>query len=61
MDARTVERVLEGTATDTPCPAPVYDYPDQDDSYTAACVGNARFNGWYGDGIVDALAAVRRR
>ncbi|HEU5152312.1 MAG TPA: S8 family serine peptidase [Iamia sp.] len=61
MDPRRVERVLEGTATDTPCPAPVYDYPDQDDSYTAACVGTARFNGWYGDGIVDALAAVRSR
>ncbi len=61
MDPRRVERVLEGTATDTPCPAPVYDYPDQPDSYTAACVGSARFNGWYGDGIVDALAAVRAR
>jgi subtilisin family serine protease len=61
LDPRTVERVLEGTATDTPCPAPVYDYPDQPDSFTAACVGDADFNGWYGDGIVDALAAVRSR
>lgn len=61
MDARQVERVLERTATDTACPVAVYDYPDQDDGYTAACVGTARFNGWYGDGIVDALAAVRRR
>jgi subtilisin family serine protease len=60
-DPRMVERVLEGTATDTPCPTPVYDYPDQPDSYTAACVGDADFNGWYGDGIVDALAAVRSR
>jgi subtilisin family serine protease len=60
-DPRTVERVLEGTATDTACPAPVYDYPDQDDSFTAACEGTPRFNGWYGDGIVDALAAVRSR
>lgn len=61
MDPRRVERVLEGTATDTPCPTPVYDYPDQPDSYTAACEGDADFNGWYGDGIVDALAAVRAR
>lgn len=61
MDPRRVERVLEGTATDTPCPVPVYDYPDQPDSYTAACEGTPRFNGWYGDGIVDALAAVRTR
>jgi subtilisin family serine protease len=61
MDPRRVERTLEGSATDTPCPAPVYDYPDQGDAYTAACVGNADFNGWYGDGIVDALAAVRSR
>ena len=59
MDPRRVERTLEGTATDTPCPAPVYDYPDQDATWTAACVGDADFNGWYGDGIVDALAAVR--
>jgi hypothetical protein len=28
--------------------------------YTATCEGTPQFNGFYGDGIVDALAAVRR-
>ncbi len=54
------ERVLERTASETACPAPVYDYPDRPDAYTSNCDGTARFNGWYGHGIVDALAAVRR-
>lgn len=61
LDPRQVERTLLRTASDTACPYPVYDYPDQDDSYTAACVGTKRFNGWYGEGIVDARAAVTQR
>ena len=36
----------------TPAPAP--------EDYTATCEGSPKFNGFYGDGIVDALAAVRR-
>ena len=59
-----VERVLRGTATDTACPAQnPFTYPwsptAPPEDYTATCEGSPRFNGFYGDGIVDALAAVR--
>ena len=59
-----VERVLRGTATDTACPAQnPFTYPWSPTpsavDYTATCEGSPRFNGFYGDGIVDALAAVR--
>ena len=56
-----VERILRATARDTPCPEPrVLDYPDPElgPEYTATCEGNRSLNGFYGDGIVDALAAV---
>ncbi|RSM67660.1 serine protease [Kibdelosporangium aridum] len=54
-----VERVLQGTATKTPCPTPrVLDYPDRDDTYTATCLGGPEFNGFYGAGQVDALQAI---
>jgi subtilisin family serine protease len=55
-----VERVLKRTASDRPCPEQnPFDYPDLDDAYTALCEGDASFNGFYGEGIVDALAAVQ--
>jgi len=60
-----VERVLKRTATDTPCPAqnpltyPWTPGPAPED-YTATCEGSPQFNGFYGEGIVDALAAVGR-
>ena len=54
------ERHLIRSAADHACPVPVYDYPDRDETYTSACEGPARDNGWYGDGVVDALAAVQR-
>jgi subtilisin family serine protease len=62
-DPDLVEQVLERTATDHACPDQnPYDYPDPDlgDDYTALCEGSASSNGFYGEGIVDALAAVRR-
>jgi subtilisin family serine protease len=60
-----VERILKGTATDTACPAQEpFTYPwtpaPAPEDYTATCEGSPRFNGFYGEGIVDALAAVRR-
>ncbi|PRX49944.1 subtilase family protein [Prauserella shujinwangii] len=58
----TTQRVLEGTAAETPCPVPnTVDYLDEgrDESYTATCTGTAEFNGFYGHGMVDANAAVR--
>jgi subtilisin family serine protease len=60
----TVEQKLRDTATDTPCPAQnPFVYPDlvgadPNVPFEALCVGDADFNGFYGDGIVNALAAV---
>jgi subtilisin family serine protease len=65
LDPGEVERRLFATATDTPCPAQnPYMYPDLPPAlgdpagYTATCEGNAALNGFYGEGIVDALRAV---
>jgi subtilisin family serine protease len=61
MDPDKVQRVLEGTAFATPCPVPrTVDYLDEgrDATYTATCNGDTQFNGFYGNGIVDAWAAV---
>jgi lantibiotic leader peptide-processing serine protease len=55
-----VEQILKKTATDTPCPAQEpFVYPfDAAGTFTATCEGNAKFNGFYGEGIVNAAAAV---
>lgn len=53
-----VERLLERSADEHACPAPrtvSYERP----GYEAVCEGGPKFNGFYGYGIVDALAAVR--
>jgi subtilisin family serine protease len=50
-----VERLLQGTARDTPCPTQnPYVYPGLNAAYTALCEGTPQRNGFYGDGIVDA-------
>jgi subtilisin family serine protease len=56
-----VERILRRTATDTPCPAQEpFVYPDLPGApFDATCVGTPAFNGFYGDGIVSALAASK--
>ena len=55
----TVERILYGSATDTPCPdPPLQTYPDRDATYNALCVGTPASNGFYGNGLVDALTSV---
>jgi len=62
MNPDKVTRVLEGTAFAIPCPTPrTVDYLDEgrDDSYTATCAGDTEFNGFYGNGAVDAWAAVK--
>lgn len=64
LDPAFVEQVLERTARDTPCPEQnPLDYPDPElgDEYTALCEGDASFNGFYGEGIVDAAAAVGKK
>ena len=56
-------RVLMDSARDKACPAgspAPYDYPGPiPAAYNASCVGTADVNGFYGDGIVNALNAVQ--
>jgi subtilisin family serine protease len=55
------QAILEGSATDTPCPTQnPFSYADKNRSpdYTAFCEGTPVYNGFYGHGIVDALTAV---
>jgi lantibiotic leader peptide-processing serine protease len=65
MDPVDVERILLQTATKTPCPTPaLVDYSAIDQAVglppgdSALCEGTTEFNGFYGHGVVDALAAV---
>jgi lantibiotic leader peptide-processing serine protease len=63
LDPRVTERILRQTATKTPCPVPaLFDYPDPDlpPAFDALCEGTIDHNGFYGDGIVNALSAVLR-
>ncbi len=57
-----VRSLLMGTATDHACPTGgVQSYTDVGRSaeFTATCVGTPAFNGFYGDGIVNALGVVQ--
>jgi subtilisin family serine protease len=61
LDPNKVEKVLEGTATATPCPTPrTVDYLDEGRTadWTATCDGTTEFNGFYGHGQIDAYQAV---
>lgn len=70
LSPRTVERRLRGTAEPKACPSPrAFTYTRQvlqaDGSYTEVtathtCEGTARANGFYGNGIIDAMGAVGR-
>ncbi len=57
----TVEKVLRSTATNTPCPPQnPFVYPDlPGPPFDAVCEGTPAFNGFYGDGIINALAASK--
>jgi subtilisin family serine protease len=60
MNPDKVEQVLRRTATDTPCPAQEpFVYPSNPGVFDATCVGTPAFNGFYGDGVVNALAASK--
>ena len=63
MNPDTVASVLMDSARNKPCPEPrLYDYPAPiPASYNAECVGDDDFNGFYGDGIIDAQAAVAKK
>ena len=60
----TVRRLVLGTATDHACPTPpLQSYVDVGRSaeFDALCTGTARFNSFYGEGIVNALGVVAKR
>jgi subtilisin family serine protease len=60
-DPDAVYAILTSTASDTPCPDPAlldYTQEGRPASWTATCVGTAALNSNYGEGIVDAVAAV---
>jgi hypothetical protein len=61
LSPSTVEKILYRTAQNHPCPDPPlvsYANEGRPPDWDALCVGNRDFNGFYGNGIVDALAAV---
>lgn len=66
LDPRTTERILEQTAVDHACPQP-RDYvwtrvrSTGVVTQTARCDGPTRDNGFYGEGVVNAYAAVTAR
>lgn len=60
MQPQRVERFIMDGATEKACEAPVVSYPDLADSYTAACQGDATFNGFYGNGILNAKNSVSK-
>jgi subtilisin family serine protease len=65
LDPATVARVLARSAADHACPAGgVEDYADEGRDpalFNAVCEGTTDVNGLYGEGIVNAAAAVRGR
>ncbi|MFG1640962.1 S8 family serine peptidase [Amycolatopsis sp. NPDC049252] len=56
---RQLRRILDGQAAPMPCPAD-YDLTG-DGTQDAYCAGYEGFNGFYGHGMVDAMAAVAPR
>ncbi len=64
LDPDTVQSILLGTATDHACPVggvEIYTDEGRPPSWNAACAGTTADNGLYGEGIVNATAAVQRR
>ncbi len=62
MDPAKVERILRKSATDHACTPPAVTYELErpgDPTYDAPCVGDEDLNSIYGDGIVNALRAVK--
>jgi subtilisin family serine protease len=61
MDPAEVRSILRATATDHACPVPAtidYTLVGRPAEFNAVCTGTTDFNSIWGDGIVDALAAV---
>jgi len=62
LDPAVVARVLARTAENHACPVggtEIYTDEGRTPDWNAPCRGNAQYNGLYGEGIVDAAAAVR--
>jgi subtilisin family serine protease len=63
LEPAKLASILRKTATDTPCPAQEpFHYPFDTatpPAFDATCAGTADFNGFYGDGIVNAERAIR--
>lgn len=63
LDPAVVRSILERSATDQPCPAggtEIYTDEGRPASWNAVCDGTTADNGLYGEGIVNATAAVQR-
>nr|WP_196791567.1 S8 family serine peptidase [Motilibacter deserti] len=61
MRPKEVARVITATAREHACPDPrtvSYEPVGRPAEFTATCAGTPAFNGFYGHGVVDALAAV---
>jgi lantibiotic leader peptide-processing serine protease len=61
MSPALVRERLRSTATNHACPTPAtvdYTIVGRPASWNATCTGTLEYNGFYGDGIVNALAAV---
>lgn len=64
LDPAEVARIIAGSAEDHACPVggvEVYTDEGRPPDWNAVCEGTEDVNGLYGEGIVDAEAAVRRR
>jgi hypothetical protein len=62
-DPAVVRSILEDTAADHACPnPPTVDYTivGRPASWNATCTGSDSLNNFYGNGLVDAAAAVAR-
>lgn len=60
MQPDRVQSLLERSAHERACDAPVFAYPGLPDAYTATCEGDEQFNGFYGHGIINAQSAVSK-
>jgi subtilisin family serine protease len=61
MDPAAVREKLRASATDQACPTPAtvdYTLVGRPASWNATCLGTAAYNGFYGDGIVNAQNAI---
>jgi subtilisin family serine protease len=61
MNPERVEKILQRTATDHACPVPAtvdYTIVGRPAEFNATCAGSTDENNFYGEGVVDALAAV---